>query len=68
MIIFSTSSIHTGKMKLFFKVLRRNYCDMAQVHVLESFLEGRGFFIVFLEFSKTKNYGIPLMLFNYGIP
>ena len=41
---------------------------MLQVHVLESFLEGRGVFIVFLEFSKTKNYGIPLMLFNYGIP
>ena len=29
MSIFSTSSIHIGKMKLFFKVLRRNYCDMA---------------------------------------
>ena len=29
MSIFSTSSLHIGKMKLFFKVLRRNYCDMA---------------------------------------
>ena len=30
MSIFSKSSIHIGKMKLFFEVLRRNYCDMAQ--------------------------------------
>ena len=32
---------------------------MLQVHLVESFLEGRGGFIVFLELSKTKNYGIP---------
>ena len=31
MSIFSTSSLHIGKMELIFKVLRRNYCDMAQV-------------------------------------
>ena len=29
MSIFSTSSLHIGKMELIFKVLRRNYCDMA---------------------------------------
>ena len=32
---------------------------MLQVHLLESFSEGRGGCIVFLELSKTKNYGIP---------
>ena len=30
MSIFSTSSLHIGKMEFIFKVLRRNYCDMAQ--------------------------------------
>ena len=29
MSIFSTSSLNICKMKLFFKVHRRNYCDMA---------------------------------------
>ena len=35
MSIFSTSSIHIGKMKLFFKVLRRNYCDMALSYIMQ---------------------------------
>ena len=30
MSIFSTSSLHIGKMEFIFKVLRRNYCDMAR--------------------------------------